>query len=124
MEVAAALTDYDADSLEGTLSFSVPFAIPYDKYKIEVFRYGSRIAPKMGGRKTGASGGGGGGGGLLGGVGNVEGFDDDDDAPGGSSTAVTEASNDDSQCIRVTKSGVTRVVQYSAAVTASADVAV
>jgi hypothetical protein len=30
------------------LSFSLPYAIPRDKYRVEVFRYGSQIAPNLG----------------------------------------------------------------------------
>jgi hypothetical protein len=45
VDVASALTAYDPASRAGTLSFSVPYALPCDKYKVVVFRYGSQVAP-------------------------------------------------------------------------------
>ena len=84
IDVAAALTDYDAVTMEGTLSFSVPYTLPLDKYKIEVFRYGSQLAPDVG-RRNGA-----GGAASL----SLSGA-------GGAS----DVSADDSHCIRITHSG-------------------
>ena len=84
IDVAAALTDYDAGTMEGTLSFSVPYTLPLDKYKIEVFRYGSQLAPDVG-RRNGA-----GGAASL----SLSGA-------GGAS----DISADDSHCIRITHSG-------------------
>mmetsp|Transcript_51118 Transcript_51118/g.87615 ORF Transcript_51118/g.87615 Transcript_51118/m.87615 type:complete len:272 (+) Transcript_51118:3-818(+) len=48
IDVAAALTEYDPESRQGVLSFSLPFAMPTDKFRVEVFRYGSQIAPALG----------------------------------------------------------------------------
>jgi hypothetical protein len=47
VEVAAALTSYDPESREGALSFALPWPMALDKYRVEVFRFGSRIAPKL-----------------------------------------------------------------------------
>jgi hypothetical protein len=48
IDIASALTSYHSESRTGILSFSIPFSIPHDKYKVEVFRYGSEIAPSIG----------------------------------------------------------------------------
>jgi hypothetical protein len=47
IDIAAALTSYDSTSKVGQLSFSLPNYIPTDKYKVEVYRYGSQVAPMM-----------------------------------------------------------------------------
>ena len=47
VDVASALTEYDPETRVGILSFSVPYAIPEDKYRVEVFRYGSQVAPAL-----------------------------------------------------------------------------
>jgi hypothetical protein len=49
IDVAAALTTYDNASKIGLLSFSMPHNIPNDKYKVEVYRFGSQVAPMMSG---------------------------------------------------------------------------
>jgi TPR repeat protein len=45
VDVASALTHYNPETRVGKLSFSVPYALPFDKYKLLVFRYGSQVAP-------------------------------------------------------------------------------
>jgi hypothetical protein len=49
IDVAAALTSHDASQKIGVLSFVMPDQIPSDKYKVEVYRYGSQVAPMMSG---------------------------------------------------------------------------
>ena len=45
VDVASALTHYNPETRIGKLSFSVPYALLFDKYKVLVFRYGSQVAP-------------------------------------------------------------------------------
>jgi hypothetical protein len=49
IDVAAALTSHDPQNKIGVLSFVMPDQIPSDKYKVEVYRYGSQVAPMMSG---------------------------------------------------------------------------
>jgi hypothetical protein len=49
IDVAAALSTHDQRNGMGCLSFSMPGNLPADKYKVEVYRFGSQVAPMMSG---------------------------------------------------------------------------
>ena len=49
IDIAAALTTHDQRNGMGCLSFSMPGNLPADKYKVEVYRFGSQVAPMMSG---------------------------------------------------------------------------
>jgi hypothetical protein len=49
IDVAAALTTHDPRTGMGCLSFSMPGNLPSDKYKVEVYRFGSQVTPMLSG---------------------------------------------------------------------------